>query len=151
MLVRALEPGDGVSGPTDGPGKLCRALGITDFGEMKSRGFSRAAVPAHCELFFNHRPMTLARWPNEGYVKIVQALGPTPVNVRGTVGTVEGIFSYDGDRPARWAGEEDIMLHGFWFWDWADQRQKVLSIDAVSHVITLAAPPSFTTASKWRR
>src|SRR5438034_4883086 len=41
-----------------------RALGIADFGEMKSRGFGRSAL-AHCELFFDHRPMTLARWPNE--------------------------------------------------------------------------------------
>ena len=28
-----------------------RALGIHEFGEMKSRGFGRAATPAHCELF----------------------------------------------------------------------------------------------------
>jgi DNA-3-methyladenine glycosylase len=28
VLVRALEPGPGVSGRTDGPGRLCRALGI---------------------------------------------------------------------------------------------------------------------------
>jgi len=43
-----------------------RAKGISNFGEMRSRGFSRATTPAHCELFFGHRPMTLARWPNEG-------------------------------------------------------------------------------------
>jgi DNA-3-methyladenine glycosylase len=29
VLVRALEPGPGLSERTDGPGKLCRALGIT--------------------------------------------------------------------------------------------------------------------------
>jgi DNA-3-methyladenine glycosylase len=29
VLVRALEPGPGVAGKTDGPGKLCRALGIS--------------------------------------------------------------------------------------------------------------------------
>jgi len=40
--------------------------GATNFAEMKSRGFGRPAVAAHCELFFDHRPMTLARWPNEG-------------------------------------------------------------------------------------
>ena len=28
ILVRALEPGEGVEGRTDGPGRLCRALGI---------------------------------------------------------------------------------------------------------------------------
>lgn len=116
-----------------------RAQGVTNLAPPQA-GTSWAQSDPGLEFFFQDQPMTLARWPNEGYAKIVQALGPTPVNVRGTVGTVEGIFSYDGDRPARWAGEGDIMLHGFWFWDWADQRQKVLSIDAVSHVITVAAP-----------
>jgi DNA-3-methyladenine glycosylase len=29
VLIRALEPVEGADGPTDGPGKLCRALGIT--------------------------------------------------------------------------------------------------------------------------
>ena len=38
-----------------------RALGITNYGEMKSRGFSRPTTPAHCELFFAGGPMTLAR------------------------------------------------------------------------------------------
>ncbi len=42
------------------------ALGMTDFGKMASRGFGRPLTPAHCELFFGGRPMTLARWPNEG-------------------------------------------------------------------------------------
>ena len=43
-----------------------KALGITDFGQMQSRGFARPLAPAHCELFYGGRPMTLARWPNEG-------------------------------------------------------------------------------------
>src|SRR4051812_20241336 len=42
------------------------SLGITDFGEMKSRGFARSTAPAHCELFYAGKPMALARWPNEG-------------------------------------------------------------------------------------
>src|ERR1035437_742482 len=42
------------------------ALGLTDFGQLTSRGFGRPLSPAHCELFFGGRPMTLARWPNEG-------------------------------------------------------------------------------------
>src|SRR5262249_1605388 len=29
VLIRALEPHEGVDGKTDGPGKLCRALGIS--------------------------------------------------------------------------------------------------------------------------
>ncbi len=46
-------------------------LGITDFGKLSSRGFTRKISPAHMELFFDNRPMTLARYPNEGaYLKI---------------------------------------------------------------------------------
>lgn len=108
-----------------------RAQGVTDFGGPAGGGL---------ELFFQGRPMRIARWPNEGFVKIVQALGPTPVDVRGTKGCAEGVFSYEGDRPGRWSGEKDVWLHGYWFWDWADQRQKVESIDVQRRVMTLAPP-----------
>ena len=40
-----------------------RALGLTDFGTLRPRGFGLAAA-APLELFFNQRPMTLAQWPN---------------------------------------------------------------------------------------
>jgi hypothetical protein len=116
-----------------------RAQGITNFIPPQP-GPSWANSDPGLELFFNDQPMTLARWPNEGYVRIVQALGPTPVDIRGTTGTAEGIFSYEGDRPSRWVGEPDVMVHGFWFWDWADQRHRVLSIDTVSNIITVATP-----------
>ena len=43
--------------------------GVTDFGEMTSRGFGRTHV-AGLELFFAGRPMTLARWPNRGWAHI---------------------------------------------------------------------------------
>lgn len=116
-----------------------RAQGITNFGVMQA-GSTWAQSDPGLEFFFQDQPMTLARWPNKGFVNMVDVLGPTPVDVRGTVGCVEGIFSYDGDRPSRWVGETDVMVHGFWFWDWADQRQKVLSLDATNHIINLAPP-----------
>lgn len=108
-----------------------RAQGIRDYGAPQGGGL---------HLYFQGRPMRIARWPNEGFVKMVEVLGPTPRDVRGTKGCAEGIFSYEGDRPRRWAEEADIWLHGYWFWDWADQRQKVDSIDHEKRVITLAKP-----------
>ncbi|MBM4083539.1 MAG: right-handed parallel beta-helix repeat-containing protein, partial [Planctomycetes bacterium] len=116
-----------------------RAQGIADLGEMKP-GPRWNLSEAGLELFFKDQPMTLARWPNEGFVKIVEVLGETPIDVRGTKGCREGVFSYDGDRPKRWAGEKDIMLHGYWFRDWADQRHKVETIDTEKRVIRVAKP-----------
>ncbi|MCC7495079.1 MAG: right-handed parallel beta-helix repeat-containing protein [Fimbriimonadaceae bacterium] len=93
------------------------------------------------EFFFGDQPMTLARWPNVGFVKVGALHGPTPQDIRGTKGCMEGLFEYAGDRPGRWVGEPQVMLHGYWFWDWADQRLQVEQIDTARHILTLQAKP----------
>ncbi|MHC1763725.1 MAG: right-handed parallel beta-helix repeat-containing protein [Verrucomicrobiia bacterium] len=108
-----------------------RALGISDYGSPAGGGL---------ELFFADKPMRIARWPNEGFVRITKVLGTTPVDVRGTKGCAEGIFIFGGDRLAKWSGEKDIWVHGYWFWDWSDQRQKVKAIDASKQTIEIAPP-----------
>jgi hypothetical protein len=81
--------------------------------------------------------MSLARWPNDGYAHIVDIVVNDGFQIFGIPGSSVGKFIYDGDRPKRWAAEPDIMLHGFWFWDWADQRFRVASIDADKRILTL--------------
>lgn len=48
-----------------------KKLGITDYGQIQPRGFSHAppATQPMMELYFNGEPMTLARWPNQGFVE----------------------------------------------------------------------------------
>jgi len=108
-----------------------KAIGIKDYGQVKGGGL---------ELFFDDKPMTLARWPNEGFVKIVDLVEPNTVNIRGTKGSKTGKFMYEGDRPKRWTKESDVWLHGYWFWDWSDERQKVESIDTGKRIISLVPP-----------
>ncbi len=110
-----------------------RAQGITDFGDVAASG-------KRLEFFFQDKPMTVARWPNDGFIKITEVLGPTPVDVRGTKGCKEGRIAYESDRPKRWANGKDIWVHGYWYWDWAEQRQPVESLDAENRVITLKSP-----------
>ncbi|UCH34346.1 MAG: right-handed parallel beta-helix repeat-containing protein [Armatimonadota bacterium] len=107
------------------------ALGVSDFGDVAGGGL---------ELFFQERPMTLARWPNEGFTRIVDVVGGDPYDIRGTVGDRVGKFVYDGDRPARWIDEKDPWVHGYWFWDWSDQRHKIESIDTEKRVLSVAPP-----------
>lgn len=108
-----------------------KALGVTDLGGV---------IDNRLELFYNDQPTTLARWPNQGFVTIKEEAGGEKFDVRGRKGDRAGKFVYDGDRPYRWTAESDIWLHGYWFWDWADERQKVKSIDLQQHVITLEPP-----------
>lgn len=121
-----------------------KAQGITNYGQMTSRGFGRQVHPAGLELFFNHKPMTVARWPNEGWVRIAEVPGDDP---RG------GKFTYAEDRPDRWTRAEDLWIHGFWTWDWADSYEKVASIDTETKTITTAPPHGvygYKKNARWR-
>jgi hypothetical protein len=120
-----------------------RALGLTDFGEMKSRGFGRSSVTAHCELFYRHRPMVLARWPNEGeFAKI--AGYPAAADYKdehgGNLGELREGFKFDGDRPGRWQDTSDLWVHGYWAYDWANSYEKVASLDVEQHLVKTVAP-----------
>ena len=107
-----------------------KAQGITDYGQMRPRGFGRPVDPAGLELFFNGIPMTLAGWPNNGWTQIAAV----PADPNG------GRFNYDGDRPSRWAKADDIWLHGYWTWPWADSYEKVQSIDTKNKEIATCPP-----------
>ena len=109
------------------------ALGVRDFGEVPPNG-------KRAELFCNDRPMTLARWPNEGFATIASVVGGQPFTAHGVKGDKAGKFTYQGDRPSRWARENDLWLQGYWFWDWADQYQQVAAIDTQTRTITLKPP-----------
>lgn len=108
-----------------------KAMGIPEYGAVDDGGL---------ELFFNNKPMTVSRWPNDGFTKISGLHGGDPVDVRGTKGDKTGKFMYDGDRPKRWTEEKDMWVHGYWFWDWSDQRHAVESIDTEKRMISVKPP-----------
>jgi len=108
-----------------------RGLGLTDYGTAGGGGL---------ELFFQDQPMPLARWPNTGFIKITQVLGKTPVDVRGTKGCAEGLFAVESDRLRRWSDERDLWVHGYWFWDWSDQRQRVKALDPERRTLEVEPP-----------
>lgn len=107
-----------------------KSQGFTDFGRLLPRGFGRGGKPAGFELFYQDKPMTMARWPNEGYVRIAEV----PDGPQG------GKFVYQGDRPERWKHADDVWLHGFWTHNWADSYESVREIDTESKVIATNPP-----------
>ena len=120
-----------------------RALGIVNFGEMKSRGFGRPTTPAHEELFYAGRPMTLARWPNEGSWEKIAGIPDTTTKGDehgGKLGDLPGGFFYGGDRPKRWQDVTDIWVHGYWAWDWANSYERVAELDRDRHFLKTAPP-----------
>ena len=118
-----------------------KAQGLSDFGLQQSRGFSRPSVPAALELFFAGQPMTVARWPNEGFATIAGLPASMEADGHGgQLGTLEGGFLYEGDRPRQWRNTQDVWVHGYWAWDWANSYEKVATLDPDRRLIKTAAP-----------
>ena len=120
-----------------------RAKGVEDFGTLRSRGFSRPTAPAHGELFYAGRPMTLARWPNEGQWEHIAGLPEKTASQDGhggKIGELREGFYYAGDRPRRWKDPADLWVHGYWAWDWANSYERVEKLDLDRRHIRTAAP-----------
>ncbi|WP_221030142.1 right-handed parallel beta-helix repeat-containing protein [Actomonas aquatica] len=132
--------------------------GVSDPGEIEQRG------SPGLELFFDDQRMPLARYPNEGWLLIADVPQTGPTRFREGLerekryhgvpaGRHYGRITYDGDRPSRWSTENDIVMHGYWTWDWSDSYQKVQSIDTAAHEITFAEPHhnyGYTTNQRYR-
>jgi hypothetical protein len=103
-------------------------LGVKDFGSVKP-GARRA------EVFFNNAYLTLARYPNDGFVRIASipkgAAKARPISdpKRPDINRYAGPFRYAGDRPERWRDAKHVWVHGYWFHDWSDQMHEVLKFD----------------------
>ncbi|MDF2650832.1 MAG: putative pectin lyase [Paenibacillus sp.] len=126
------------------------ALGVTDYGVIRQTGFGlplAANDQTPPELFYNGNTMTIARYPNEGYVQIKQVVNPGG-NPRENQGDVDkeaaekllsATFVYPDDRPASWKNTGDLWMYGYWYWDWADGNLRIANIDAANGQITTDA------------
>ncbi len=118
-----------------------KALGLTDFGEPWPPSFTGYA--GWPELFFDGRPMTLARWPNEGLARVAKVLAQGSVPRYGDTSNRPGSFVYEGDRPARWLHADEVYLNGYWCYKWFAECLRVGSIDPGNKTITFAAPARY--------
>jgi hypothetical protein len=124
-----------------------RAQGIVKEGDLASPPGLGGCDPG-MEVFLDDRPMTIARWPNEGVAYVKQVVGGD-YDKRDPKADPTPRFVYDGDRPTRWLADPDVMLHGWWVWDWSDQRVRVKSIDPSSHTITVDLPALQMRHGQW--
>lgn len=109
-----------------------KAHGVDDYGQVKQGGL---------ELFFENRPMTIARGPEGEVIRIAELRGGDQVQHRdGTMIDRIGKFTYQGDYPKRWAGEKEIWLHGYWYRDWAEDRHLVKLLDTDQRYIEVEPP-----------
>ena len=125
-----------------------KKAGIYDYGKISERGHPPLQV------FFGDSAMTLARYPNKGWLTIagVPQTGPVLYNLGLErerrydgipVGRNFGKINFPGDRPADWNKNDHVYVHGYWTWDWFDSYKKVDSMDLSNRTLSLlpAADP----------
>src|SRR5206468_3122748 len=106
-----------------------RDAGVEDFGKLMARGFGREGMMASMEVFYEGRALHPARWPNEGKWETI-----------GGAGDSKEQFVYKNDRTRKWAKGDDIWMHGYWTWDWADSYEHVAQIDEEKGIVRTEAP-----------
>lgn len=94
------------------------------------------------ELYFGTKKMKLTRYPDKGYMSVEKCLGTTSVGNPYAENPIfqEGIFIprerelFEKNDPA------DLLLVGYWAFDWATQRHSIESYDASSGILRIKPP-----------
>lgn len=109
-------------------------------------------VPA-CELFFNDKPMTLSRYPNDGYLvlkseDIIEA-GAQPQRWNSSPGNWDYVhpseryatpFKIRVDRADKWKYSDQVHIFGYFYHDWADQSVPISGINPKTKIISAKYP-----------
>jgi hypothetical protein len=111
-------------------------------GNLSARGFGRKHEAAHSELFFDGQRMTVARYPNEGFTRMAAAGDAAPQDDEHgkLLGRLPYGFRFSEDRVAGWKKDDNIWVHGYWSWDWADSYERIATIDPATRTIVTAPP-----------
>jgi hypothetical protein len=122
--------------------------GIKNLGKINPMGLYTPILPTEPELFFNDKPMTLARWPNSGWAKTgaIKTEGPAPLppsESKSTPAASVVKIAFLEKNPLQWSYSKDIWLFGFWAWDWCDSTLKVGQIDHAQKHFIIEEQPAF--------
>ncbi|MEI7898675.1 MAG: right-handed parallel beta-helix repeat-containing protein [bacterium] len=108
-----------------------KAQGFTGFAAQQSYGYGINNQTVR-ELYQDGRPLQVARWPNDGSMKIGEVLDATNL-----------VFACKTDRLARWTGATDLLANGYWVHLWAGCTVPVAAVDPAAGTIRLKEKPGY--------
>ena len=108
--------------------------------------------PQYCELFINDNRQTIARYPNEGYLKTGAVLDmgePYELpggemmpwydewqNMRNPRPSTYSLDNSLAERMKNWQLRDDIWMYGYWVYEWADGSTPLQNVDFEKMTIT---------------
>ncbi|HCK11066.1 MAG: hypothetical protein CME21_01080 [Gemmatimonadetes bacterium] len=107
------------------PHLLCFDVSAFEVTSLTSRGFGRDTSASHTELFQDHRRLQLARFPERDSLRISSIPSSNDDDQGGIIGPLENGFFVADPRPQKWQCTNDVWIHGYWAWDWADTYERI--------------------------
>ncbi len=129
-----------------------KKYGLTegDWGQIYTIGtyhlaskYEGATGNAWADLYFDNAKMTLARYPNEGWIytgEIVDAGSnkdtpqDDPNYYNGATFTITDEFA---EKASQWQTLDDVWTYGYFMYDWADCSNPIKAVDPANKTLTL--------------
>ena len=94
------------------------------------------------ELYYGSKKMNLTRYPKKGFSYIKEAVGETgEPDPHGRIRSrKEGVFIPCDHKPFLENDTSNMLLIGYWNWDWATQRHLIDSYDKETGVVKVNEP-----------
>ncbi|HOQ32812.1 MAG TPA: right-handed parallel beta-helix repeat-containing protein [Candidatus Hydrogenedens sp.] len=105
---------------------------------QKDRGYKGHTAFPYVEVFFNGEAMTLAKYPNDGFLHVAGIEGETAERLSGFSTMTNVKIKTDNCPLTSWTKEPNVLLHGYWHYDWSDSYENVAAIDPDKREIKLA-------------
>ncbi len=102
---------------------------------IKLSGFNRINKPLHYslnELYYKGTPTQLSKFPNNGKIFIKEVKSN---DVKSQIGIVPNFTI-----PIKWTKENNLVLHGYWMYTWADAYESVKNVDFKNNIIWISPP-----------
>jgi hypothetical protein len=120
-----------------------KALGITNYGTIHSKGFGHPYTTSAMEVFCNHEPLNIARWPNDSLVSIGKVLDPGSIPRNGDYTNRGGKFQYTVERPNRWTQAHNFWISGFFKYGYADDAVRIAQLDTANKTFAALQPTMY--------
>ena len=121
--------------------------GIRELGRLQQYGHGLPVIPSTLELYINGVPMTIARYPNNGAMKIGKVLDKGSVPRIGDKSNRGAIFKYTDDRHKKWVAAKDCWIQGTMNYGFADDFNAIEYIDTINGTLKLKQPHLYGVAS----
>ena len=99
-----------------------------------AKQYNDGTVGNNCELFWNDERLTIARYPNEGFVYVESV-----VDQGDKSNLIPGTVKVDDETLAEmktWQSPGDAWLFGYFMFNWADMTTPIASVDMNTGAIT---------------